>query len=245
MLRYLKLQIRRGWNTVAEGTGLRNLPPVPTAALVLALGVLWPLAGEIRTRTADLANSLALDRIGRFADSQNSSADSGVGPTGNILSTRPAIFWPRDAKTTHYTVRIEREDGTAWIDNATTTSPFYVVSAAGSLEEGRGYRFAVRGYDAKGADTVKHDGSFTIGLRDKKLANLHERASTELGSFESSLVLSGYYAEQGSRDDVVGGLLAAFQADPKAFRREVADSNSDSARLWLARHVDPLTTADS
>ena len=237
-MRYLMLALGRGWNTVAESLGLRSLPPVPTVATVLALGIVWPLSGEMFNRPADLASTLAVERIGRFAAKQGAAEDAPkVGPQGTTYSRRPVLRWPADDKSQRFEIRLLRDDGSAWIDRATTTKHYFVVS--GALEPARAYSYSIAGFDADGKPTTTHKGQFTVQAMDAEFEAWQANANLELNSYESALVLAGRFAEKGSSDDVVGGLIAARLADPDTFAREVGANKN--ARAFVARHVDPLT----
>jgi len=243
MLRALMLHIRRGWDQLATATGLRRLPPVPTVAIVLIVGVIWPLSGEMLSRKADLASTLAVERLGRFAsDLKDRKQGPEVGPTGEILSRRPACYWPRHKDAAHYVLRLSRDDGTAWIDRAVVEDPYFVMTAAGALDPARGYRFEVEAFDKDGHVLAKHHGEFKVALPGKDLLDLLKRAHEELDEYETSLVLSGFFAEHGSEHDVVSGLLAAHDANPRKFAADVSEGKfADQYGAWLAGAVGART----
>ena len=114
-------KLRHRWESFAGATGLRLLPPVPTAALVLAAGILLPFWPRVDALPQQLAPSLASARVARFVRSRADFPEAG--PSGGILSPRPAFYWPAHAEAKGYEPFVKKFRFDANIDVTVVLAP--------------------------------------------------------------------------------------------------------------------------
>lgn len=219
-------KLRERWETFAEGSGLRLLPPVGAAAVVLAAGVLLPFVPRVDALHPQLAPSLASARVARFVRAHGDFPD--CGPAGPIQATRPAFYWPAHAEATSYSFRLERSDGTEQARAQGITSTFHLIAPPGRLVPGE-YRFEVRAR-VKGADVPWRKCEFQIYEVGPKpgLPSLLGSADTTLDAAESAYVLLGYYADRQSPHDVVSAFLQW-----KVARGEASALGNGPPSVWL------------
>jgi hypothetical protein len=213
---------------LAASTGLRFLPPVGAALVVLAAGVLLPFVPRVDASPPQLAASLATARVTRFVRAHADLPE--VGPSGPILSNRPAFYWPAHPGAQSYSFRLERSDGAVQAAATGIRNTFHLIPPPGRLEPGQ-YRFQVHA-DVKGEKVAWQECTFTtshpIGPEHEDLPSLLGSAGMELDAAESTYVLMGYYADRQSPHDVVSAFLQW-----KAARDETASLGAGPPSLWL------------
>lgn len=220
----LAQKLRHQWEVFATRTGLRLLPPVAAAIAVVALGVLVPLLPRVDALPAQLAPSLADDRLARFLGTHEQLPDAG--PSGEIYASRPAFFWPEREGADGYAFRLYRADGTeqAAADGIKTT--FHLIPPPGVLAPGN-YRFEVKAI-VKGERVPWQEHEFTI-LPAPGLAPLRGTMGIDLDAAQSDYVLLGYYADLKSPCDVISAFLQW-----KAARGELGSVGKGPPAVWLA-----------
>jgi len=198
-------KLRHHWESFANATGLRFLPPVSAAACVLAAGVLLPFVPRVDARPPQLAPSLAGARIARFVRTHANLPD--FGPAGTILASRPAFYWPAKPGAESYSFRLEGADGTVLASATGIRTTFQLLLPPGRLKPGE-YRFQVHAV-AAGKETPWRDGRFSVSSAspEPELQVLLGSAETDLDPVESAYVLLGYYAERQSVHDVISAFL--------------------------------------
>lgn len=219
--------IKRGWEDLASRYRIRRLPPGPTLIVVLAAGLLIPQAVGMNRTPAELTPSLAQERLDRYAERHGDVAPA-FGPTGPILSDRPAFFWPAVPDAVKYRFRLPLSDGTVWV-GAEIAAPttHHQLPSPGKLEPGS-YRFEVEAIGPDGAILGTRTGAFTVAAPTEELKKLRKLARYELAPAEGALVLMGYYAAKESHHDVAGAALLY-----RATRDGATPALADPAGAWF------------
>jgi hypothetical protein len=221
-------KLRHRWEAFAEGTGLRFLPPVGAALIVLAAGVLLPFVPRVDALPPQLAPSLAAARVTRFVRAHADLPEAG--PSGAIFSTRPAFYWPAHPDAKSYSFRLERADGTQQAAADGITRTFHFVPPPGRLVPGE-YRFSVHAV-AKGERIPWQERQFTVRPAPEELEQLTRTLGMDLGGAESAYVLLGCYADLQSPHDVVSAFLQW-----KSARGEADSLGEGPPSAWLNAYV--------
>jgi hypothetical protein len=221
-------KLRHRWETFADATGLRFLPPVCAAAVVLAAGVLLPFVPRVDASPPQLAPSLASARIARFVRGHADLPEAG--PSGPILSSRPAFYWPARTDAQSYSFRLERADGAEQASATGIRTTFHLIPPPGRLEPGQ-YRFQVHAV-VNGKEIPWRECTFgvnhPVAPAAQELPSLLGGAGMELDAAESAYVLLGYYAERQSPHDVISAFLQW-----KSARGEAATLGAGPPSTWL------------
>jgi hypothetical protein len=196
-------RLRHGWEAFAEKAGLRFLPPVAAAIVVLAAGILLPFVPRVDALPPQLAPSLAASRISRFLRADPDIPD--VGPTGPTYAARPAFFWPECPGAESYSFRLYRADGTEQAAADGIRRTFHIIPPPGRLDPGE-YRFEVVAV-AKGTKTPWQQGAFRVLPAPEAIRKLSDTVGVDLGAAENAYVLLGCYADLRSPSDVVSAFL--------------------------------------
>lgn len=196
-------KLRHGWESFAERTGLRLLPPVGAAVAVLALGVLLPFVPRVDALPPQLAPSLASARVGRFLRAHPDLPDTG--PAGAIHASRPAFFWPERPGAESYAFRLHRADGTEQAAADGIPRTFHIIPPPGRLEPGE-YRFEVLAV-VKGERMPWRERRFTVLPASDDLRQLLGTLGMDLDAAKAEYVLLGYYADLRSPCDVISAFL--------------------------------------
>lgn len=196
-------RLRHAWESFAERTGLRLLPPVGTAVAVLALGVLIPFLPRVDALPPQLAPTLASARLARFLRSHPDLPDAG--PSGPIYSVRPAFYWPERPGAANYSFRLHGADGTELAAAKGIKNTFHIVPPPGRLNPGE-YRFEVRAV-VNGEEVPWQERVFTVRDTPEGLRELLASTGIDLDGSQREYVLIGYYADLQSPHDVISAFL--------------------------------------
>jgi hypothetical protein len=210
-VRRLARLLRERWERFAARTGLRMLPPVPAVLVVLALGILVPFVAKVDALPAQLAPSLAKDRLARFLAAHKQLPEAG--PAGVIYCQRPAFYWPEHPGADSYTLRLYRADGTEQAGVTGIRHLFHLIRPPGGLEPGT-YRYEVVAV-VEGVEIPWQEHEFTVETPPEEPPR--ETMLMTLGPAECAYVLVGHYARLDSPHDVVSAFLhwkAARGEDP-------------------------------
>jgi hypothetical protein len=216
--------LRHRWEAFAEATGLRFLPPLGAAAVVLAAGLLLPFVPRVDALPPQLAPSLASARIARFVRAHADLPEAG--PSGSIFAPRPAFYWPARPDAATYSFRLERADGTEQATASGLTRTFHFVPPPGRLEPGE-YRFQVHAI-VRGEKIPWQERSFSVKPAPEELQRLLSTIGMDLGGPDSAYVLLGCYADIQSPHDVVSAFLQW-----KSARGEADSLGSGPPSAWL------------
>lgn len=219
-------KLRYRWEAFANASGLRYLPPVSAAACVLLAGVLLPFVPRVDATPPQLAPSLASARVARFVRTHANLPD--LGPSGTILATRPAFYWPACPEADSYSFRLEGANGAVLSSATGVLTNFHLILPPGRLEPGA-YRFQVIAV-VKGMEIPWREGTFTIDAmaKEPELQVLLGSARTDVDAAESAYALLGYYAERQSVHDVISAFLQW-----KTALGEAASLGSGPPSVWL------------
>jgi len=217
-------KVRRKWETFAERTGLRLLPPVGAALAVVALGVTLPFVPAVDALPQQLAPSLASARVERFLRAHPDLPDAG--PVGPIYTSRPAFFWPERPGAESYVFRLRRADGVEEAAADGVTRTFHVIPPPGRLDPGE-YLFEVFAVE-KGERTPWRELTFSVRHAPEELQSLLGTMGIDLNAADSEYVLIGCYAELQSPHDVISAFLQW-----KTARGEAASLGKGPPSVWL------------
>ena len=209
----IRLGLRRAWRGLLaflERKRLTAMPPVRTVALLLAVGLIVPLAMGIDRTPASLSFSLAKQRLERLP--RGGFPDTS--PSDVTLCTEPAFFWKAHKKAARYRLRLL--DGDMETHSTTVKKAHYLLPSPGELEPGRKYRFSVEAFDAEGK-TLGFQVAyrpFTIVKPNAEFAKIRALATRELDPHQAAFVMAGVYTEHGSVHDVRSALARYFALAP-------------------------------
>jgi hypothetical protein len=226
-IRYGMRRAWRGFQALLERYGLRNLPPMTTAAAIIALGIAIPMSMRIGDRPSSLSLSLAVQRL-RALEAKPDWTMPRVSPEDMVHCRLPVFFWPAHSKATRYRFALYEGDVlrhyTDLLENAQ-----YALPSPGVLKEGPLYRFTVEGFDAQDASLGQIAyASFVVQALPGELGAVRELARAELESAERALVIAGIYAQAGVLHDVRAALDRYIEIAPDG-------TDSSLARIILAR----------
>ena len=240
LTRSLLLLLQSRWERFATQTRLRMLPPVPTIAGLVALGLLVPLALDVDARPTELAASLATQRFTRFVRTVEET-EYDIGPRGHIYGARPVFFWPENASADRYVFHLYDEDGTVWAADGAVRAPYYRLRPPGRLVPGKTYRYEVRALNEEGRPALwdggieTQQGKFAVLHPPDELLDLERRLGLELNAADAAHVLAGYYASRHSAYDVIAAyVVSAELADPlfaDTLRRDLNGNDAVSRRI--------------
>jgi len=244
----IRLMLRRAWRGLKEAmdrSGLNGLPPVPTIAAILAVGLMIPMALAIDKTPTELTPNLARHRLEAFLATPRAPLPA-VSPFGPIYSVRPVFIWKAWEGETRFRLDL-KTTGEPERRRAEVTEARYPLPAPDSLKEGRQYRLYVDSVGENGrraayasfevldpdaqADRLeqedKRGNARKIALL-RGLRNLRASALKSLEQGPAAFALAGIYAALGSGHDVRMALSRYLDTAPDG-------PDADLARAILAK----------
>jgi len=126
-------------------------------------------------------------------------------PVGELISPRPACRWLPVLGAVRYRVRLTNGTGQIVADKETVDAAFSIRAPA-NLDPAQ-YRLEAVGIDASGKELpYPRVSEFTVRAASQEQADLMQAMQLELDGVAGDLVKAGYYAENGSRYDVLSAL---------------------------------------
>lgn len=222
----IRLGLRRAWRSFLDflsSNRLDALPPARTAILILAVGVLVPLAAGVNTQPAAVTTSLARERLTLFLKKlpDPPPSVSPVSPRGEVHAARPAFHWPAVEGAARYKFRLHLGD-TLIIGTDTVDAPRFAMPAPGHLEAGKTYRFRAVAVAGDGRELGSAGDTFTVQSPSEALVELRRQTREEVEPAAAALVLAGYYADQGWAMDVASALEGYLRLAPEGDSSELA-----------------------